>query len=750
MTADVVTNKTAMSEITLTLRQAARGHVQLPGSKSLSNRALLLAALAAGETHLTGLLASDDTAVMIDCLRRLGVSLTPDADSPTAASQMHIVGVNSQFPNLGSLAEPLDCFVGNSGLTIRTLLPALVASMSLQSQRGLQRDGCVVLRGVARMHERPIGDLVDGLRAVGAQIDYLGEPGYPPLRVRSAVLPAAEVLKVRASTSSQFLTGLLQAAPVLGCQWGMPVRIVVEGAMISRPYIDLSIGMLADFGVQVDESQPGTFLIPPAHLIPSPPRPVFERPETSDIHTPAASTALVSPGTLAVEGDASSASYFLGAGLLGGGPLRVCGVGRKSRQGDIHFADALVGMGAEVVWGDDFIEVRAGQRSADGLPVIRGIDLDCNAIPDAAMTLVPMALYAQGPSRLRNIGSWRVKETDRIAAMAAEARKFGASVEEGPDFLVVHPPSRLETAAVQTYEDHRVAMSFSLTSFQHPGDLPLMPPPATTGSFATQPLPTVTATANTTAPARTVTILDPNCVAKTFPDYFDVFAEVAAQAVPVIAIDGPTASGKGTVAAQVAEALGFFYLDSGALYRLLALKSLSLGIEPRDEAAIAGLAQGLDIAFSGAQIYMDGTEVTEAIRAEAVGNCASEIAAWPQVRRALLRRQRDFARGPGLVADGRDMGSVVFPQATTKIFLTASVQARAARRFKQLIDKGIPANIEGLLADLQARDHRDTTRSVAPLRFVEGSGVVYLDTTSKTIPQAVEAILRAYRSSVSA
>ena len=754
MIADDRKNKTAMSEITLTLRQGARGRVQLPGSKSLSNRALLLAALATGETHLTGLLASDDTAVMIDCLRRLGVSLTPDADPLAAASQMRILGVHSQFPNLGSLAEPIDCFVGNSGLTIRTLLPALVASMSLQSSHGVQADGCVLLRGVARMHERPIGDLVDGLRAVGAQIDYLGEPGYPPLRVRSAVLPAAEVLQVRASTSSQFLTGLLQAAPVLGCQWRMPVRIVVEGALISRPYIDLSIGMLADFGVQVAEPLPGTFVIPPAHLVVQPQPTASQGLIPSDIHTPTASTAFVSPGRLAVEGDASSASYFLGAGLLGGGPLRVCGVGQKSRQGDIHFADALGRMGAEVVWGDDFIEVRAGQRSADGLPVIQGIDLDCNAIPDAAMTLVPIALYAQGPSRLRNIGSWRVKETDRIAAMAAEARKLGASVEEGPDFLVVHPPSRLETAAVQTYDDHRVAMSFSLVSFQHSGDLPPMPHPAPTAPTAPVAPAAPAAPAGkqppSTSPVRTVTILDPGCVAKTFPDYFDTFAEVAAQAVPVIAIDGPTASGKGTVAAQVAQALGFFYLDSGALYRLLALKSLSLGIDPRNEAALAELAQGLDIAFSGVQVHMDGTEVTESIRAEAVGNCASEIAAWPQVRRALLRRQRDFARGPGLVADGRDMGSVVFPQATTKIFLTASAQVRAERRFKQLIDKGIPARLEDLLADLQARDHRDSTRSVAPLRFVEGSGVVYLDTTSMTIPQAVEAILRAFRFSESA
>jgi 3-phosphoshikimate 1-carboxyvinyltransferase len=424
------------------------------------------------------------------------------------------------------------------------------------------------------------------------------------------------------------------------------------------------------------------------------------------------------PGYLTVEGDASSASYFLAAGLVGGGPVRVTGVGQASRQGDIRFADALEKMGAQVVWGEDFIEVAARQRSPDGRPLLAAIDLDCNHIPDAAMTLVPLALYAEGSTRLRNIGSWRVKETDRIAAMATEARKFGADVEEGPDFILVHPPARLRAAAVQTYDDHRVAMSFSLLSFRHAAD----------------------------ALDRTVTILDPGCVVKTFPDYFDIFADVCAQAVPVIAIDGPTASGKGTVAARVAEALGFHYLDSGALYRLLALKTTRLGLPYQDEPALASLATGLDIGFAQGEVWLDGEKVTEAIRAEAVGNRASEIAALPDVRRALLRRQRDFARPPGLVADGRDMGSVVFPEAQTKIFLTASVQSRAERRFKQLIDKGIPAKLEGLLADLQARDARDSSRAVAPLKYVEGSGVVFLDTTSKTIPQAVEAILQAFRS----
>ncbi|MFM1880451.1 MAG: hypothetical protein RLZZ344_685 [Pseudomonadota bacterium] len=699
---------TVMSEIVLSLRRGARGRIQLPGSKSLSNRALLLAALSRGETVLSGLLVSEDTAVMIDSLRRLGVSVDEAGATASGETGMSLIGVDGQFPSLGSEDQPIDCFVGNSGLTIRTLLPALVASMSLQASRGRQTKGCVVLRGVPRMHERPIGDLVDGLRAVGAQIDYLGASGYPPLRIRAAVLPKVAVIRVRASTSSQFLTGLLQAAPILACQWEAAVQIVVEGPMISRPYIDLSVAMLSSFGVRVKELSPGTFIVEPA---------VF-----SDNR----STAFVSPGDLAVEGDASSASYFLAAGLLGSGPVRVCGVGRGSQQGDIRFAEALVQMGAHVAWGDDFIEICASARNAAGQPILQGIDLDCNAIPDAAMTLVPVALYAQGPTRLRNIGSWRVKETDRIAAMAAEARKLGAHIEEGDDYLVVHPPSQLRSAAIETYDDHRVAMSFSLASFEHPGDV------------------------SPSAASRVVTILDPGCVAKTFPDYFEAFSAVAAQAVPVIAIDGPTASGKGTVAAQVAKALGFRYLDSGALYRLLALQSLVRDIATTNDEALSDCAQSLDIDFTADRITMDGQDVTEAIRAENVGNRASELAARPVVRRALLHRQRDFARLPGLVADGRDMGTVVFPQAVTKIFLTASAEVRAERRFKQLIDKGIPAKLEGLLADLLARDHRDSTREVAPLQFVEGSGVVYLDTTSMTIPQAVEAILRAYRSSESA
>jgi 3-phosphoshikimate 1-carboxyvinyltransferase len=717
------------------VRDAACGTVVLPGSKSLSNRALLLAALAEGTTEIHGLLASDDTAVMIDCLRRLGVSLTEvpseGALGGSSASVWRVVGTGGVLAARGSADAPIDCFVGNSGLSIRTLLPAMVVALAGTGSH-------VLLRGVPRMHERPIGDLVDGLRQLGADIRYQANEGFPPLHVTGVPLAEQPVIRVRGDTSSQFLTGLLQAAPQLARQWGRPVTIAVDGPLISRPYVDLSLGMLATFGVTVAEPEPNCFVVQPA--------------------------ALVSPGRIAVEGDASSASYFLAAGLLGGGPVRVQGVGRKSLQGDVQFANALAAMGAQITWGDDFIESRAAANDENGLPVVQGVDLDCNHIPDAAMTLVAVALYAKTPTRLRNIGSWRVKETDRIAAMAAEARKLGAAVEEGADFIVITPPAQLHTASIHTYDDHRVAMSFALTSFSHAGEHKQQSKHAGEGVNAPvgetvvcsvetrghSPEPrsaALTPSANHLYASRSLTIEDPACVNKTFPAYFDVFADICAQAVPVVAIDGPTASGKGTVASRVAQALGYAYLDSGALYRLLALASMNRGLSPTDAPGLGALAASMAISFEGEVIWLDGRDVSAEIRAEAVGNRASEVAALPAVRQALLRRQRDFARRPGLVADGRDMGSVVFPKAQTKVFLTASAEARAARRVNQLRARGEAADLATITADLAARDARDASRAVAPLKFVPGQGVVFLDTTDCDIEAAVAAVLEAVSAS---
>jgi 3-phosphoshikimate 1-carboxyvinyltransferase len=389
--------------------------------------------------------------------------------------------------------------------------------------------------------------------------------------------------------------------------------------------------------------------------------------------------------------------------------VRVEGVGRHSIQGDVHFADALAAMGARVEMGDNWIEARA-----PGSKRLRAFDLDLNHIPDAAMTLAVAALFADGPCRLRNIASWRVKETDRIAAMAKELRKVGATVEEGRDYLVVTPPlgSRLTPhAEIDTYDDHRMAMCFSLAAL---GGVP-------------------------------VRIKDPGCVAKTFPDYFDRFSAVTwDSSVPVIAIDGPSASGKGTVAQRVAAQLGFHYLDSGALYRLVALAAMRAGTGLQDGGNLGLLAAALPVEFRDGRIWLKGDDVTEAIRSEEVSAAASVVAAIPSVRQGLMLRQRAFRRAPGLVADGRDMTTVVFPDASLKVFLTASVEERALRRYKQLIDKGFDANLAALLLELRQRDERDSTRSVAPLQ--KSAEAQVLDTTEISVEETSSRVIRWFES----
>jgi 3-phosphoshikimate 1-carboxyvinyltransferase len=351
-------------------------------------------------------------------------------------------------------------------------------------------------------------------------------------------------------------------------------------------------------------------------------------------------------------------------------------------------------------WGDDWVEAQAPARG------LHGVDLDCNDIPDAAMTLAICALFARGDTSLRNLGSWRVKETDRLAAMATELRKLGATVAEGPDWIRIAPPQQLRHAAIATYDDHRMAMCFALAAL---------------GARGTA-----------------LRVLEPGCVAKTFPSYFEQLAAVTEQ-VPVIAIDGPTASGKGTVAAGVAQALGFQLLDSGVLYRLVALVALERGTPLDADEALGKIAATLDVRFEPAKVLLGGMDVSEAVRAEAVGIAASKVAMLASVRSALLIRQRAFAALPGLVADGRDMGTVVFPQALLKVFLTASVEARAQRRYKQLIDKGFSANIAALSRDLRDRDERDMNRAEAPLKPAEGARV--LDTSGMPVDAAVRQVL---------
>ena len=650
--------------------QGASGCVSLPGSKSISNRVLLLAALSEGTTDIHDLLASDDTHVMLDALRQLGCAV-----EPIGAQSVRITGLGEQTPR-----SPAQLFLGNAGTAMRPLTAALALL-----------GGEFELSGVARMHERPIGDLVDALRQLGCRIDYLGQAGYPPLRIAQAEgLPALALdapIQVRGDVSSQFLTALLMALPLVARTHDVVIEVV--GELISKPYIHITLELLARFGIRVAHEQWQRFVIP-------------------------AGCQYRSPGQIHVEADASSASYFIALGALctsltGQNGIKIQGVGLDSIQGDIRFVEAARAMGAEIEGGPNWLHVQRGAWP------LRAIDLDCNHIPDAAMTLAVMALYADGPCTLRNIASWRVKETDRIAAMATEARKLGAQVEEGPDFIRVHPlprPEQWRTASIHTYDDHRIAMCFSLAAF-NPARLP-------------------------------VRIEEPQCVAKTFPDYFETLftvAQTAPEHVPVLCIDGPTASGKGTVAAAVARQLGFGFLDSGALYRVTALATLQAGIaiDADNEEQIAEIARTLPVRFEGASIWLGTQDVTQTIRSEEIGINASCISSLPQVRAALVDLQHHFAKVPGLVADGRDMGSVIFPQARLKVFMTASAACRAQRRYEQLIAKGIAANIDALRADLEARDARDRSRSASPL--VAAQDALLLDNSALTVDETVAQVL---------
>jgi 3-phosphoshikimate 1-carboxyvinyltransferase len=420
----------------------ARGSVRLPGSKSISNRMLLLAALAEGQTEIKSLLASDDTHVMLMALQKLGIVWQQHGESQDYA----VTGAAGTLP-----VHAADLFMGNAGTAIRPLTAALAVI-----------GGDYTIHGVARMHERPIGDLVDALNAVGARITYTGNPGFPPLHIQRGMVHP-ERLQVRGNVSSQFLTALLMAAPLMAREKALTIDVV--GELISKPYIEITLNLMQRFGVTVERAGWSAFTISPGQHYRS-------------------------PGTMYVEGDASSASYFLAAGAIAGGPVRVEGVGKSSIQGDVRFVEALQQMGATITMGESWIE-------ASSAGILKAIDADFNHIPDAAMTIAVAALYADGTSTLRNIASWRVKETDRLSAMATELRKLGALVEEGADFLRITPPVMLDSATIDTYDDHRMAMCFSLASLN-----------------------------GAACAGAAVRINDPQCVAKTFPDYFEAFAGI--------------------------------------------------------------------------------------------------------------------------------------------------------------------------------------------------------------------------------
>jgi 3-phosphoshikimate 1-carboxyvinyltransferase len=419
-----------MESLTLQPIQKVSGEVNLPGSKSVSNRALLLAALSSGKTRLTNLLDSDDIRHMLNALTKLGVSYQLSDDKTVC----EVEGLGGAFAS----QEALELFLGNAGTAMRPLAAALCLG-----------SGEYVLTGEPRMKERPIGHLVTALREAGADVEYLENENYPPLKIKGTGLKSGTV-SIDGSISSQFLTAFLMAAPLAEGE----ITIKIEGELVSKPYIDITLHIMKQFGVDVINNDYQEFVIPTGQQY-------------------------VAPGDFLVEGDASSASYFLAAAAIKGGEIKVTGIGKNSIQGDIQFADALEKMGAEIEWGDDYVISRVGQ--------LKGIDMDYNHIPDAAMTIATTALFAEGTTAIRNVYNWRVKETDRLAAMATELRKVGAEVEEGEDYIIVQPVSELKHAAIDTYDDHRMAMCFSLVALSD----------------------------------TSVTINDPGCTSKTFPDYFD-------------------------------------------------------------------------------------------------------------------------------------------------------------------------------------------------------------------------------------
>ncbi|WP_373777579.1 3-phosphoshikimate 1-carboxyvinyltransferase [Glaesserella sp.] len=426
----------------LTLQPIARveGEINLPGSKSLSNRALLLAALAQGTTQVTNLLDSDDIRHMLNALKALGVNYQLSEDKTVCI----VEGVGGAF----QWQNGLSLFLGNAGTAMRPLTAALCL-------KGKQ-DAEVILTGEPRMKERPIKHLVDALRQAGASVQYLENEGYPPIAIRNTGIQGGKI-QIDGSISSQFLTALLMSAPLAS----EDMEIEIIGELVSKPYIDITLAMMKDFGVTVSHSNYQTFFVKGHQCY-------------------------VSPQKYLVEGDASSASYFLAAGAIKG-KVKVTGIGKNSIQGDRLFADVLEKMGAKITWGDDFIQAEQGE--------LKGIDMDMNHIPDAAMTIATTALFAEGETVIRNIYNWRVKETDRLTAMATELRKVGAEVEEGEDFIRIQPLAldQFQHAEIATYNDHRMAMCFALVALSN----------------------------------TPVTIQDPKCTAKTFPTFFIEFDKIS-------------------------------------------------------------------------------------------------------------------------------------------------------------------------------------------------------------------------------
>lgn len=676
---------------------SAGGEITLPGSKSISNRILLLSALTKQKIIITNLLLSDDTNYMLNALQTLGVKIEKSENS----DEFIIYGCGGNFTNKNA-----ELFLGNAGTAFRSLTAMLALS-----------DGNYTLKGVERMHQRPILDLLEPLQKLGATISELQNKGFPPLQILPFQFDEnCNQINVNANISSQYLSALLMAIPSIKSQANQKIRLNIVGTLISSPYIAMTLNLLAKFNIAINTN----FFHEKANIF-------FEIPLNQQF-------IYANQKEFFVESDASSASYFLAMGAITKNPegVKVIGVGKNSIQGDIKFAEVLQRMGAKVSFGENFIHVQPPQNSQKLKPLC----VDCLEFPDAAMTLAVLAMFCdyeknqnknknQNAFILQNIDSWRVKETDRILAMQQELAKFDfiATWNENSHELAISKKTNsaknsLKATKIDTYDDHRMAMCFSLAAFATP-----------------------------------LRINEPTCVAKTYPNYFADFQKIVRFA-PIIAIDGPSASGKGSVASAVAERLGFAYLDSGALYRITAFVANQQNIDLISENAqqIADLISKLSaenkIRFStrNGEIFLENQNISKIIRSEQIGKMASKIATFPEVRNALLFVFRNFRKNPGLVADGRDMGSVVFADADCKIILTASAEIRAKRRFLQLQQQGFSvsdADYQTIFQDLCQRDKSDKERKIAPLK--SSKEAVEINSDNLTLEEVINKVIEIYK-----
>jgi 3-phosphoshikimate 1-carboxyvinyltransferase len=625
------------------LVEPPNARIDLPGSKSITNRALVVAGLADGESELAGVLFSEDTHVMMDSLQKMGVGIRQNLNGLSVS----ISGTG------GSLQRPEETlWVHQSGTTARFCLP--LAALCGQE---------VTIDGDKQIKNRPHEELCKALQSLGAQIEYLEAPNSFPLVVNGKDLQGGQI-SLNGGISSQFISALLLAAPCFPDQ----LELNIDGDLVSRPYIDMTISVMQAFGAQVQRVNDRRYVVSPTGYRNS---------------------------RYEIEPDASAASYFFAAAAISGGSITIEGLGSRSIQGDTRFVDIVEKMGAKVVRSDNALSVT-------GTGSLIGIDASMKEISDTVPTLAAIAPLASGPTVISDVAFIARKESDRVTALITELRKIGVQAEKTETGMVIYP-GEVQKGTVHTYDDHRIAMAFSILGLVVPG----------------------------------ITLDSPQCVAKTFPSFFDVLDQVRVAGdakLSILAIDGPAGSGKSTLAKQVAKQLSLEYLDTGAMYRSVAAVALAQSASLDDEAEIAEIAERINIRFDDGRVYVDDDDLTEAIRSPEVNGAVSQVAANPGVRSIMRRQQRSWARvRGGGVLEGRDIGSVVFPEARLKVYVTATPEERARRRS---LESG--RSVEDIMEEILQRDTKDSTRGDSPL--VADQEAVVIDTTGKTIQETSDYI----------